>query len=124
MVAKKWKTAVSQQNESKRAFPWIWIALFVEQIQVPCTIFLSDKDALVPAERVENYFKSKDIPICDAGSVEREFFDTSGDINAVVFRGSEHGGFTEHPHMLLPIAEACDSLCSRVEEMRKTRTTR
>ncbi|CAJ1934807.1 unnamed protein product [Cylindrotheca closterium] len=108
----------------QRAFPWIWITLFIEQIQVPCTVFLSDKDALVPAERMENYFKSKGVPICDAGSVDRGFFDTSGDFNACIFRGSVHGDFTDHPHLLPPIAEACDSLCCRVEEMRKTPMTR
>jgi hypothetical protein len=93
--------------------------LYVDQIQVPCTVFLGDKDALVPAERMEKYFRSKDIPICDAGAADKEFFDTSGDFNACVFRGSVHGDFTDHPNLLPPIAEACDILCCKVEEARK-----
>eukprot|EP00980_Cylindrotheca_fusiformis_P027687 scaffold22210_cov122-Cylindrotheca_fusiformis.AAC.1 len=103
----------------QRAFPWIWIALFVDQIEVPCTVFLGDKDALVPADRIEKYFRSKDIPICDAVAANKHFFDTSGDFNACVFRGSVHGDFTDHPDLLPPIAEACDTLCCKVEEERK-----
>ena len=43
----------------QRSFPWAWIILFTEQINVPCSVFLSDKDALVPAEAVESYLRSK-----------------------------------------------------------------
>jgi pimeloyl-ACP methyl ester carboxylesterase len=99
----------------QRAFPWAWITLFVEQIHVPCTVFLSDKDALVPAEKVENYFRSKGISISNAESVNQEFFDESGDFNACVFRGQYHGGFTEQPSLIPPIAVACNSLCRKVE---------
>jgi hypothetical protein len=99
----------------QRAFPWAWITLFVEQIHVPCTVFLSDKDALVPAEKVERYFRSKGIPICDSESVDQQFFEESGDINACVFRGHMHGGFTDHPVLIPPIAVACNSLCRKVE---------
>jgi hypothetical protein len=100
----------------QRAFPWAWITLFVEQVHVPCTVFLSDKDALVPVEKVEGYFKTKGIPIRDAESVDEQFFDESGDFNACVFRGHLHGGFTEEPHLLPPIAVACNSLFKKVED--------
>jgi len=99
----------------QRAFPWSWITIFVDQVHVPCTVFLGDADALVPAERVESYFRSKGIKICDADALDDEFFETSGDFNAVVFRGQYHGAFTEDPSLLPPIAEACNRLCEKVE---------
>lgn len=47
----------------QRSFPWAWVTLFTEQIEVPCYVFLSEKDALVPTAKVVEYFKSKNIPI-------------------------------------------------------------
>jgi hypothetical protein len=47
----------------QRSFPWAWVVLFVEQIDVPVSIFLSEKDALVPADRVEAYLRTKDVPV-------------------------------------------------------------
>ena len=99
----------------QRAFPWSWIALYIENVHVPCTVFLSDKDALVPVDQVIQYFKRKNVPISDAKSVKPEFFDTTGNFNACVFHGEVHGGFTEDFDLIPPIAEACDSLCRRVE---------
>jgi hypothetical protein len=76
----------------QRAFPWAWIALFTEQVNVPCTVFLSDKDALVPAEKVEQYLRSKNIPVRDFldVSMDSDFFRSSGDFNCCVFRGGEY----------------------------------
>lgn len=101
----------------QRAFPWSWIILFVDQVHVPCTVFLGDKDFLVPAKNVEEYFKQKDIPICDANSVNQEFFDTqsTGNINACVFRGHIHGEFTEQPALIPPIVMACNALCAKAD---------
>ena len=98
----------------QRAFPWAWITLFVEQIHVPCTIFLSDKDALVPAQKVEAYLRSKGIPVCNAEAIDDDFLET--DFNACVFRGHIHGGFTEDLSLLPPIASACNRLCQKAEE--------
>jgi hypothetical protein len=39
----------------QRAFPWEWISLFLDQIHVPCAIFLGDKYALLPSDKVEEY---------------------------------------------------------------------
>jgi pimeloyl-ACP methyl ester carboxylesterase len=58
----------------QRSFPWAWVILFTEQIKVPCTVFLSAKDALVPAAKIEEYFKSKHIPIQDFDNCDEEFF--------------------------------------------------
>lgn len=49
----------------QRSFPWAWIILFAEQIHVPCSVFLSDQDALVPAQKVEEYLRSKGLPVVD-----------------------------------------------------------
>ena len=102
----------------QRAFPWTWIALFVEQISVPCTIFLSDKDALVPAVEVEQYLRSKDIPVCDAAAANKDYFENAkGHINACVFRGHIHGGWTEQPRDTVPkIEEACSVLCRKADD--------
>ncbi len=99
----------------QRAFPWAWIALFVDQLHVPCTVFLSDKDALVPVEKVLTYFRSKDISICDSEALDDKFFEESGDFNVCVFRGKVHGAFTEDSSLLPPIAETCNRLCNRVD---------
>lgn len=99
----------------QRAFPWAWITLFVDQVQVPCTVFLSDADALVPAQQVEIYFRSKGVSVCDAETADDDFFENSGDFNACVFRGKYHGAFTEDASLLPPIALACDHLCQKVE---------
>eukprot|EP00934_Nitzschia_sp_Nitz4_P006770 Nitzschia sp. Nitz4//scaffold10_size219509//126562//129189//NITZ4_001436-RA/size219509-augustus-gene-0.275-mRNA-1//-1//CDS//3329532944//6760//frame0 len=99
----------------QRAFPWAWVALFIEQVNVPCTVFLSDKDALVPVPRLEQYFQSKDIPMCDAETVDEKFFETSGDFSCCVYRGHLHGAFTEDWSLLPPISIACKSLCDKVD---------
>jgi hypothetical protein len=58
----------------QRSFPWAWVALFTEEIEVPCVVFLSEKDALVPAMKVEEYLKTKDIPVKDFDSCTEEYF--------------------------------------------------
>jgi len=99
----------------QRAFPWAWIVLFLDQIKVPCTIFVADKDALVPAEKVLTYLQSSGVPLSDAATVDRRFFEGNGDIKSCVWRGACHGAFTEQPEMGFNIALACDTLCKKVE---------
>lgn len=100
----------------QRAFPWAWITLFTDQVDVPCIVFLSDEDMLVPVERVLEYFRSKDIPIRDADAIDDEFLEGNGDFKACVFRGKYHGAFTEDFNLLPPIAAACNRLCEKVEK--------
>eukprot|EP00546_Thalassionema_frauenfeldii_P021929 CAMPEP_0178895696 /NCGR_PEP_ID=MMETSP0786-20121207/733_1 /TAXON_ID=186022 /ORGANISM="Thalassionema frauenfeldii, Strain CCMP 1798" /LENGTH=638 /DNA_ID=CAMNT_0020565961 /DNA_START=177 /DNA_END=2090 /DNA_ORIENTATION=- len=76
----------------QRSFPWSWIILFYEQIKVPCSVFLSDKDMLVPAVQVEEYLRSKGAPIRDFVDADNQHF-ASGDFNVTIFRGDEHGGW-------------------------------
>ena len=99
----------------QRAFPWAWITLFVDQVHVPCTVFLSDKDFLLPVRNVEAYFRAKDVPVCDAASVDKEFFENGAEFNACVFRGHIHGDFTENPRLVTPIVMACNALCAKAE---------
>ena len=99
----------------QRAFPWSWIVLFLDQINVPCTIFIADKDALVPAQKVLVYLKSNGVPLSDAATVESGFFEGDGDIKSCVWRGACHGAFTEEPEMGLTIALACSALCKKVD---------
>jgi len=99
----------------QRAFPWTWIVLFLDQVDMPCTVFLADKDALVPAEKVLEYFRSNGVPVSDAATVDSDYFEAKGDIKSCVWRDAVHGGFTEDPEMLPNIANACDALCKKVE---------
>ena len=106
----------------QRAFPWAWIALFTEQINVPCTVFLSEKDALVPAEKVEQYLRSKDIPISDFSTVSDDFFRDSGSFNCCVFRDDYHGGWAEKPTHTTPVIGKCLlSLCEKAESAEETK---
>ena len=83
---------------------------------MPCTVFLSDKDALVPAVKVEQYLRSKKFPTCDASSATKEFFEEHGDVHLCIFRGDIHGGWTEHPADTVPqIVDACNALCVKAE---------
>lgn len=99
----------------QRAFPWTWIVLFLDQINVPCTVFVSDKDGLVPAEKILSYLKSNGVPLSEAATVDREFFEGEGDLKSCVWREAVHGAFTEQPEMVPNIAIACNALCKKVE---------
>ncbi len=100
----------------QRAFPWAWIALFLDQIHVPCTVFLGDKDALVPSEKVEEYFRSNNVPIADAATVTESLFADRNDMKACIWRGGYHGIFTDQPNLIPSIAAACTILGNKVEE--------
>lgn len=89
--------------------------LFLDQVNVPCTIFLGDKDALVPAEKVLAYLRSNRVPLADAATVDSGFFEGKGDLKSCVWRGACHGAFTEEPEMVPNIAIACNALCKKVE---------
>eukprot|EP00548_Thalassiothrix_antarctica_P003132 CAMPEP_0194154260 /NCGR_PEP_ID=MMETSP0152-20130528/59921_1 /TAXON_ID=1049557 /ORGANISM="Thalassiothrix antarctica, Strain L6-D1" /LENGTH=648 /DNA_ID=CAMNT_0038860217 /DNA_START=414 /DNA_END=2360 /DNA_ORIENTATION=+ len=99
----------------QRSFPWLWIILFAEQINVPCSVFLSSEDMLVPSNQVELYLKRKGSPTKDFVDADKEHF-ASGDINVTVFRGYVHGGWTEQPDVTCPVlADCAEILCRRAE---------
>lgn len=98
----------------QRCFPWAWIALFAEQIQVPCSVFLSDGDMLVPSEKVEQYLRGEGAPIMDFAKATKEhFFDSN--MNVTVFRGDVHGGWTERSDTCPTIATCVDVLCEKAD---------
>jgi len=93
----------------QRSFPWSWIILFAEQINVPCSVFLSELDALVPSERVEKYLRLKGAPVMSADEADKEHFG-SGDITVTVLKGELHGDWTERPSRIPKIIECVDAL--------------
>ena len=103
----------------QRSFPWSYIVLFLEQIHVPCSVFLSELDALVPAKKVEEYLRSKEAPMVDfkPGMDKAHFFKGgNGNVNACIFRGHGHGDWTTYPtHTVPAIADCLQVLCDRAE---------
>ena len=108
------RTDVTVNWTIQRSFPWSRIILFTEDINVPCAVFLSDRDALVPAEKIESYLKSKGAPVKDFVDADRSHF-TSDDITVTVFRGDGHGDWTDDSSTAPKIAECAEILCSRAE---------
>lgn len=103
----------------QRSFPWAWIILFTEQITVPCSIFLSSKDALVPSEVVEKYLRSRGVPVTDVANVTTDHFWSESLINCCVFRDHGHGRWTETPEQTVPVVRAAvEVLCERAEKRR------
>lgn len=102
----------------QRSFPWPWIILFLEQIgDTPCSVFLSDKDALVPVDKVETYFRKRGVPIRD---FDGDGIDYSAHfrqpLSCTVFRGDGHGDWTERPGTTVStIAAAVEELCRQAE---------
>lgn len=125
----------------QRSFPWSRIVLFVEQINVPCCVYLSEKDALVPSEKVESYLRSKGVPVQDVDDFCQQLQDPSsssseeslsGDssasnngqqhhnIECKIFRGEGHGAWTERPAATSPvIAHSIELLCQQAERLRE-----
>ena len=103
----------------QRAFPWSWIILFLNQIQVPCHIYLSDKDMLVPAKKIEDYLRACSIPIRDFGD-EAPVVSNEGkysNIACTVFRGDGHGEWTEKntANVVSQLALSVEDLCKEAD---------
>lgn len=105
----------------QRSFPWSWIILFTEQIRVPTTVFLSEKDALVPAVKVASYLRDHQVPLCDfKADMKMDHFESDAVVNGCIFRGDGHGAWTERPHDYTPIiAMAAEILCQRANRSRR-----
>jgi pimeloyl-ACP methyl ester carboxylesterase len=100
----------------QRSFPWAWICLFLDQIDVPCSIFLSEKDALVPALHVETYLRRNSVSVIDFDQVSERYFENESQFNCVIFRGAGHGDWTESPSETVPtIVTAVEVLCRRAQ---------
>jgi hypothetical protein len=103
----------------QRSFPWAWIILFTEQVHVPCSVFLSAEDALVPAQKVEEYLISKGVPMIDfqPGMGKEHFAQEGQRVTGCVFRGHGHGDWTDYPTHTVPvIADCLQVLCDRAEQ--------
>ena len=100
----------------QRAFPWSWIILFTEDIKVPCSVFLSEKDALVPSATVEAYLRKKGAQVTTFSNVTDEHFRSEPLINCCVLEGHGHGRWTEIPGQVVPVVlSAAEALCERAE---------
>jgi hypothetical protein len=108
------RTDVNVNWTIQRSFPWSRIVLFREDIQIPFAVFLSDRDQLVPAAKIESYLKSKGAPVKDYANVDGEFFRES-DMNVTVFRGDGHGDWVDDPSTAPKIAECAEILCEKAE---------
>lgn len=106
----------------QRSFPWTAISLFTEQIQrnIPCAIFLSAEDALVPAEKIEQYLKSKGAPVSILEEAGSDHF-SARPINVTVFPGEGHGDWVEDPNKMARIAEAAEILCCKADQETKVK---
>ncbi len=109
------KTDVIINWTIQRSFPWARIILFVEDIpNVPCSVYISDQDVLIPVQTVEKYFKSKGAHFCDEKDAGPEHF-TKGPINVTIFRGEAHGDWTERPSTSKGIARTARILTEQHE---------
>mmetsp|Transcript_22123 Transcript_22123/g.27137 ORF Transcript_22123/g.27137 Transcript_22123/m.27137 type:complete len:830 (-) Transcript_22123:192-2681(-) len=79
----------------QRSFPWSRIILFVEDIPegIPCSIGISELDALIPVDTVTKYFESKNAYFCDEKDLNPDSFKRK-QINITVFRGDGHGDWS------------------------------
>ena len=109
------KTDVIINWTIQRSFPWARIILFFEDIpKIPCSIYLSELDVLIPVKTVENYLKSKGAPVCDEKDATPEHF-KKGPINVTVFRGEAHGDWTDRPLTAPRIANTARILTEQYE---------
>lgn len=104
----------------QRSFPWAWIVLFTEQIKVPTTVFLSEKDALVPCNKVVSYLRGRQVPFRDFDKhMSMDHFESDAVVNGCIFRGDGHGGWTEKPTAYIPVlVAAAEILCQRASRIR------
>ncbi len=89
------KTDVLINWTIQRSFPWSRIVLFVEDIprDIPCSIYISENDVLIPAEAVLRYLKFKGAHIRDYDDATFEHF-SQGPINVTILRNQAHGDWT------------------------------
>ena len=121
------RTDVNINWTIQRGFPWARISLFTEQIPcVPCAIFLSEKDALVPAAKVEKYLRSKGAVVLDATDVSgRDHFESfskpSHPINVTIFRNQGHGDWPLELSTNRQVAQAAQSLVNQIRSIESSR---
>jgi pimeloyl-ACP methyl ester carboxylesterase len=100
----------------QRSFPWSRIALFVEDLprNVPCAIYISEDDVLIPVDVVRGYLQSKGAHFCDLKEATSEHF-SKGPINVTILRGQAHGDWPTCPVTSRIIAETAMVLTEQAE---------
>ena len=81
---------------------------------MPCSVFVSEADMLVPSVTVEQYLRGKGAPTMDFVDATKEHF-SSSDLNVTVFRGDVHGGWTERSETCPVIADCVEVLCEKAD---------
>jgi len=114
------RTDVNINWTIQRGFPWARISLFTEQIPcVPCCIFLSELDALVPSAKIEKYLRAKGAVVLDADASGRNHFSSfskpSHPINVTIFRDQGHGDW---PLELSANRQVAHAACALVNQIR------
>jgi hypothetical protein len=115
------RTDVNVNWTIQRGFPWARISLFTEQIPcVPCAVFLSEMDALVPAARVEKYLRSKGAVVLDASQASgTEHFESfsrpSHPINVTIFRNHGHGDWPLELSTNRQVARAAGAIIGQIQ---------
>ena len=105
------KTDVIVNWTIQRAFPWISISLFTEDIPaVPCAIFLSEVDELIPVDEIQSYLETKGAILShfDSDAAEGNLPNSEGFINVTIFRGDNHGAWVMRPSAVKTIAMTAD----------------
>eukprot|EP00584_Thalassiosira_punctigera_P009881 CAMPEP_0172533364 /NCGR_PEP_ID=MMETSP1067-20121228/6095_1 /TAXON_ID=265564 ORGANISM="Thalassiosira punctigera, Strain Tpunct2005C2" /NCGR_SAMPLE_ID=MMETSP1067 /ASSEMBLY_ACC=CAM_ASM_000444 /LENGTH=737 /DNA_ID=CAMNT_0013318001 /DNA_START=524 /DNA_END=2740 /DNA_ORIENTATION=+ len=114
------RTDVNINWTIQRGFPWARISLFTEQIPcVPCGIFLSELDALVPSEKVEKYLRSKGAVVLDAEVSGTDHFSSfaraSHPLNVTIFRNQGHGDWPLELSANRQVAQAASALVNQIQ---------
>lgn len=116
------RTDVNVNWTIQRGFPWARISLFTEQIPcVPCVVFLSERDALVPTAKVVKYLRSKGAVVLDACDAGRDHFGSfskpSHPINVTIFRNQGHGDWPLDLSANKHVAQAAGALVDQIQSV-------
>lgn len=90
--------------------------MFTEDIpsNIPCAIYISENDVLIPVDAVKGYFKSKGAKFCDLDEAGVEHF-SQGPINVTILRGQAHGDWSMCAKSTASIAETARVLTEQAE---------
>jgi hypothetical protein len=102
----------------QRSFPWSRIILFTENIPtIPCNIFLSDLDVLIPVDTVKDYLSSKGAKIQSWKDANETHY-SQGPINVTTFNGVGHGDWALDGNCVDAIVTAVSVVVDQVESFK------
>jgi len=110
------KTDVLVNWTIQRSFPWQRINLFVEDIPkgVPCSVYISENDVLIPVTTVLDYFKFKRAHFADLQDATFEHL-SRGPVNVTVMRDQVHGDWCSCVDACMTIADSVRILTEQSE---------